>query len=124
MAGDGGTHDGVGVEYSHVHQPISVMPHDEPMITVQIHSFQMNRVSHGSWAQRDDEPFAVLLPDDLIDSDPPATKQLVDIYDETGGGSFALVEVEPENAHRYGIVTGEKVGDLGQHRVCGALARR
>jgi len=59
----------------------------------------------------DDEPFAVLLPDDLIDSDPPATKQLVDIYDETGGGAFALVEVEPENAHRYGIITGEKVGD-------------
>ncbi len=59
----------------------------------------------------DDEPFAVLLPDDLIDSTPPATKQLVDIHAETGGGAFALVEVEPENAHRYGIVTGERVGD-------------
>ena len=59
----------------------------------------------------ENEPFAVLLPDDLIDSTPPATKQLVDIYEATGSGALALVEVRPEHAHRYGIVTGDPVAD-------------
>ncbi len=59
----------------------------------------------------DDEPFAVLLPDDLMDCRVPATRQLMDVHAETGTGVFALVEVPPGDEPMYGIVDGEKVGD-------------
>lgn len=57
----------------------------------------------------DEDPFAVLLPDDLIDSDPPATKLLADAYAETGHGAVGLVEVPASETHRYGVVAGEEV---------------
>ena len=57
----------------------------------------------------DDEPFAVLLPDDIVDSPVPATRQLIDVHDEVGTGVFALVEVPPGHERRYGMVDGEEV---------------
>lgn len=59
----------------------------------------------------DDEPFAVLLPDDIMDCQVPATKQLIDVHNETGTGVFALVEVPPGDERMYGIVQGEKVAE-------------
>jgi UTP--glucose-1-phosphate uridylyltransferase len=57
----------------------------------------------------DDEPFAVLLPDDLVDAEVPATRQLMDVHDEVGTGVFALVEVPPGHERRYGMVKGDEV---------------
>ena len=57
----------------------------------------------------DDEPFAVLLPDDIVDAPVPATRQLMDIHDEVGTGVFALVEVPPGHERRYGMVKGDEV---------------
>jgi UTP--glucose-1-phosphate uridylyltransferase len=57
----------------------------------------------------DDEPFAVLLPDDIVDAAVPATTQLAKVHEETGGAVFALVEVPPGQEPMYGIVTGERV---------------
>jgi len=57
----------------------------------------------------DDEPFAVLLPDDIVDSEVPATGQLIDVYNEVGTGVFALVEVPPGHERRYGMVKGDMV---------------
>jgi UTP--glucose-1-phosphate uridylyltransferase len=54
-----------------------------------------------------DEPFAVLLPDDLFDADPPAIGQLAKVFDETGRGVVALLST-PGEEHRYGIIKGEK----------------
>lgn len=51
-----------------------------------------------------DEPFAVLLGDDIVESDTPAIKQLIDIYDATGNSVIGVQEVPEDETHRYGIV--------------------
>lgn len=58
-----------------------------------------------------DEPFAVVLPDDVILADPPCLHQMMDVYRETGRPVVALMEVPEDQTHRYGIISGEKVGD-------------
>lgn len=51
-----------------------------------------------------DEPFAVMLPDDVISSDVPCLKQMVDAYQDTGGCMVATMEVAPEKAYAYGVL--------------------
>jgi UTP--glucose-1-phosphate uridylyltransferase len=59
-----------------------------------------------------DEPFAVLLGDDLIDNDAdPGIGQLARVYAETGLGAVSVMEVPPGHEHMYGIVAGEPDGD-------------
>ena len=56
-----------------------------------------------------DEPFAVLLGDDVVYSpEKPALKQLIDVYDQTGGSVLGCQVVPPEKVSSYGIVAGEK----------------
>ena len=58
-----------------------------------------------------DAPFAVLLPDDIIDAEPPALRQMLDIFTACGG-PVLLVERVPRNAvDRYGIIDAEPVGN-------------
>ena len=57
-----------------------------------------------------DEPFAVLLGDDLFEGNPPGTKQLLDVHAKYGKGVVGLVEVPPGQEHLYGIVAGESLG--------------
>jgi UTP--glucose-1-phosphate uridylyltransferase len=56
-----------------------------------------------------DEPFAVMLADDLIDSEIPCIRQLLEIFEETTESVIALMEVPPEEVHRYGVIRGEQV---------------
>ncbi|MFY9140260.1 MAG: UTP--glucose-1-phosphate uridylyltransferase, partial [Thermacetogeniaceae bacterium] len=51
-----------------------------------------------------DEPFAVLLGDDLIDAQVPCLRQLMDIYDQYQASVLAVQEVRREDVSRYGIV--------------------
>lgn len=64
----------------------------------------------------EDEPFMVLLPDDIIGSEPSVTKQLMDVYEKYGQGVVSLMPVPEEEVSRYGIVTGENWAP-GLHRV-------
>jgi UTP--glucose-1-phosphate uridylyltransferase len=57
-----------------------------------------------------DEPFAVLLGDDLFEGNPPGIKQLLAVYAKYGKGVVGLWEVPPGQEHLYGIVDGESVG--------------
>lgn len=57
------------------------------------------------------EPFAVILPDDVILSDEPCLLQMRHVFEETGRPVVALMEVTPEETARYGIVAGELIGD-------------
>jgi UTP--glucose-1-phosphate uridylyltransferase len=57
------------------------------------------------------EPFAVLLADDLIDSDTPCVRQLLDVFDDKGESVIALMEVPREEVHRYGVIKGKEVAD-------------
>jgi UTP--glucose-1-phosphate uridylyltransferase len=73
-------------------------------------------LGHAIWCARAfiaDEPFAILLPDDLILSKTPCMQQLAQGYKETGGNVVAVVEVPREHTHRYGILeTGKDNGRL------------
>lgn len=50
------------------------------------------------------EPFVVLLGDDIVESDTPAIKQLMDVYEETGHSVIGVQEVPESDTHRYGVI--------------------
>ena len=58
-----------------------------------------------------DEPFAVMLGDDVVDNDVPCLKQLMDCYDEYKTTILGVQEVAPENVNKYGIVNGIHIED-------------
>jgi UTP--glucose-1-phosphate uridylyltransferase len=53
-----------------------------------------------------DEPFAVILPDDVIDAEVPCLKQMIDIFDEKGGSVLATQTVEGPAISAYGVLAG------------------
>lgn len=55
----------------------------------------------------EDEPFAVLLGDDVVDGQVPALKQLIDVYDKTGASVLGVQEVPQEKVSSYGIVASQ-----------------
>ena len=64
-------------------------------------------LGHAIWCARTfvgDDPFAILLPDDLILSETPCLTQLAEAYRETGGNVVAVTEVPREHTNRYGIL--------------------
>ena len=73
-------------------------------------------LGHAVWCARDiigDEPFAVLLPDMIMDAQPGALAQAIHAYDRVGG-NIVVVERCPEGeAHQYGIVALEKAARTG-----------
>ncbi|HYM62357.1 MAG TPA: UTP--glucose-1-phosphate uridylyltransferase GalU [Thermoanaerobaculia bacterium] len=58
-----------------------------------------------------DEPFAVVLPDDVILAAEPCLLQMRHVFEDTGRPVVALMKVTAEETSRYGIVAGELVGD-------------
>jgi len=61
------------------------------------------------------EPFAVLLGDDILKSDPPCLRQMMDVYEDTGSSVVAVMEVPWDQTHKYGIVdieAGRKVAPV------------
>jgi UTP--glucose-1-phosphate uridylyltransferase len=58
-----------------------------------------------------DEPFVVILPDDVIRAKAPATAQLITQSEKLDAPVIAVMEVTPEVVSSYGVIDGEKVGD-------------
>jgi UTP--glucose-1-phosphate uridylyltransferase len=56
-----------------------------------------------------DEPFAVMLADDLIESEVPGIRQLLDIFEETSESVIALMEVPQSEVHQYGVIQGREI---------------
>jgi len=72
-------------------------------------------LGHAVWCARTlvgDEPFAVLLADDLMVCDTPCLKQMVEAYDETGGNLAAIIDVPRAHTSRYGVL--DVVSDDGR----------
>jgi UTP--glucose-1-phosphate uridylyltransferase len=68
-------------------------------------------LGHAVWCARrliSDEPFAVILPDDVIAGETPCLQQMVEAYAETGGNMVAAMEVAPEKTSSYGILDVDK----------------
>lgn len=53
-----------------------------------------------------DEPFAVLLPDDVIDAEVPCLKQMIGVFDERGGSVLATMTIEGAGISAYGVLAG------------------
>jgi UTP--glucose-1-phosphate uridylyltransferase len=72
-------------------------------------------LGHAVWCARKligDEPFAVILPDDVIDAETPCLKQMVDAYARVGGNMVATMEVPLPRVVSYGIL--DVGGDRGE----------
>ena len=64
-------------------------------------------LGHAVWCARHivgDEPFAVLLPDELMHGKPNCLAQMVDAYDKVGGNIVAALEVPESETHQYGVI--------------------
>jgi UTP--glucose-1-phosphate uridylyltransferase len=65
-----------------------------------------------------DEPFAVVLTDDVIDATPPALRQMIDVFERVGGPVIAVEQVPTEDVSSYGIVAVDKSEIApGVHRI-------
>jgi len=77
-------------------------------------------LGHAVWCARHiigDEPFAVLLPDELMLGEPGCLAQMVEAYGQVGGNIVAALEVAPDETHKYGVVDpGERNGALTEVR--------
>ncbi|RZD64809.1 UTP--glucose-1-phosphate uridylyltransferase [Streptomyces albidoflavus] len=69
------------------------------------------------------EPFAVLLGDDLIDPRDPLLARMVDVQEREGGSVIALMEVAPEQIHLYGSAAVEATGEDDVVRVTGLVEK-
>ncbi|MBV9861395.1 MAG: UTP--glucose-1-phosphate uridylyltransferase GalU [Alphaproteobacteria bacterium] len=72
-------------------------------------------LGHAVWCARalvGDEPFAVLLADDLMLCERPCLRQMIEAYDETGGNIVVIEEVPREHTNRYGVL--DVVADDGR----------
>jgi len=58
-----------------------------------------------------DEPFAVMLADDLIDNEIPCIRQLLNIFEEKNESVIALMAVPQEEVHQYGVIRGHKINE-------------
>jgi UTP--glucose-1-phosphate uridylyltransferase len=73
-------------------------------------------LGHAVWCARrliGDEPFAVLLPDDVIAAEKPCLQQMIEAYEQTGGNMVAAMEVSPERTSSYGVLdVAEDMGSI------------
>ncbi len=77
-------------------------------------------LGHAIWTARNvvgDEPFMVLLGDDMVLSKTPCAKQLLDLFDEVGESIVAIQRVPMEETPQYGIVEGEKIDRENTYKV-------
>jgi len=72
-----------------------------------VRQMQPHGLGHAVWCARDiigDEPFAVILPDMVMDAEVPALKQAIDAHDEKGGNIIVVEPVPHDQTHQYGVV--------------------
>ncbi len=72
-----------------------------------VRQMQPHGLGHAVWCARDiigDEPFAVLLPDMVMDADVPALKQAIDAQQSVGGNIIVVEPVPHDQTHQYGVV--------------------
>ena len=81
-----------------------------------IRQHQALGLGHAVWCARRliaNEPFAVVLPDDVISADKPCLQQMIEAYQETGGNMVATMEVPVSLASSYGLLdVGPAVGNV------------
>lgn len=79
----------------------------EPGQVAYVRQMEPRGLGHAVWCARhliNDEPFAVLLADDLIQSDKPTLVEMVEVYEKHGGNVISVMEVPDDATSSYGIV--------------------
>ncbi|WP_068170794.1 UTP--glucose-1-phosphate uridylyltransferase GalU [Neokomagataea thailandica] len=79
----------------------------EPGSFVAVRQQEPLGLGHAIWCARSfigEDPFAILLPDDIVKSEKSCVAQLVEAYNQTGGNVVAVTEVPREQTNRYGIL--------------------
>jgi UTP--glucose-1-phosphate uridylyltransferase len=71
-----------------------------------------------------DEPFAVILPDDVIDAQVPCLKQMIDVFDEKGGSVLATQTVEGPGISAYGVLAGSQDPDNARIYNCTGMVEK
>lgn len=72
-----------------------------------VRQMQPHGLGHAVWCARDiigNEPFAVILPDMVMDAEVSATKQAIDAYNTVGGNIIVVERVPHDQTHQYGVV--------------------
>ena len=69
-----------------------------------------------------DEPFAVILPDDVIFDSKPALAKMLEVFHRRGGGVIAVEEVAPERVSSYGVIDPEALSE-GEYRIRGLVEK-
>jgi UTP--glucose-1-phosphate uridylyltransferase len=88
-----------------------VIPRDVSCIYIrQPEQLGLGHAVHCARPVLNDEPFAVILADDLIDAATPAMCQLVDVFDREGASVLGVQEVARDQTASYGIVIAESIG--------------
>jgi UTP--glucose-1-phosphate uridylyltransferase len=71
-----------------------------------------------------DEPFAVLLPDDVIDAETPCLKQMIGVFNERGGSVLATMTIEGAGISAYGVLAGEQDLSNGKIYNCSGMVEK
>lgn len=85
-------------------------------ITIAIQNQQLG-LGHAIFTAADitgDEPFGVILGDDLIDSDVPALKQLIEVYNKTGSSVLGVQSIPKEHISKYGVMIPKNAEDASK----------
>ena len=69
-----------------------------------------------------DEPFAIILADDLLDGQPPVLKQMLQVFNEQNGSVLAVEKIDPAKSSSYGIVAGNEI-TKGIYRLNGIVEK-
>ncbi len=67
------------------------------------------------------EPFAIVLSDDIIDSKVPVLKQMISVYNKTGASVIAVMEVDRKNTEKYGIIDAKE--ENGIYKIKGLVEK-
>ncbi len=82
-------------------------------------------LGHAIWCARDvigDEPFAVILADDLIKAEKPVIAQMMEVFEQQNASIVAVMEVDPQDTDKYGIIDSEMM-ENGVSRVKGLVEK-
>ncbi|KPL59283.1 UTP--glucose-1-phosphate uridylyltransferase GalU [Rossellomorea vietnamensis] len=90
------------------HELLAKVQHSSNLVNIHyIRQKEPKGLGHAVWCARNfigDEPFAVLLGDDIVVSETPCVKQLINQYEETGSSVIGVQTVEHNQTNRYGII--------------------
>ncbi|MFC3799923.1 UTP--glucose-1-phosphate uridylyltransferase GalU [Cohnella sp. GCM10012308] len=97
---------------------LSEVQHASDLIDIHyIRQKEAKGLGHAIWCARNfigDEPFAVLLGDDIVRSETPCLKQMMDVYDKVQSSVLAVKRVPDDEISRYGVVDPAEGADLSQ----------